>query len=252
MLNDDSKVHRINVEGDIPFIDARTTALQLVDTPGSNNSQNQAHKNATYSAINNDSNNLILYVLNGTQLSTSDDASLLDYVAEQISKGGKQIRDRFMFVINKMDCFNSEEENIAVVVTHIKEYLSSHGIHDPQIFPCSAFVALNLCTTLREVEKRELEYRLAEAQKNGDTKTQAFIHCGLYSIEAAITAYVKKYAQTKKIKDLIESFYEILKSSQVLAKAKIVVATDEDAAKAYAARAEAVKVKIRDGQEAQS
>ena len=295
-LNGNAEVHRINAEGDIPFIDARTTALQLVDTPGPNNSQNQAHKNATYSAINNDSNNLILYVLNGTQLSTNDDASLLDYVAEQISKGGKQIRDRFMFVINKMDSFNPEEENIAGVIDQAKKYLAAHGIHDPQIFPCSAFTALNLYTVLRDVDinnltraeerklsssardtlpmidkfieyesmhleqysvlapstKRELEYRLSEAQNNSDTKMQAFIHCGLYSIEAAITAYVKKYAQTKKIKDLVESFYEVLESSQVLVKAKTMVATNEDAAKATAARAEAVKAKIRDGQEAQS
>ena len=83
-LNDNTNVHRISASGNIPFLDARSTALMLVDTPGPNNSQNQAHKNTTYKAINNDSNNLVLYVLNGTQLSTNDDASLLSYVAEQI------------------------------------------------------------------------------------------------------------------------------------------------------------------------
>ena len=293
-LNSNPEVHRIVAKGDIPFIDARTTALMLVDTPGPNNSQNQAHKNTTYRAIHNDNNNLILYVLNGTQLSTNDDASLLDYVAEQIAKGGKQIRDRFLFVINKMDSFNPEEENIANVVDQARKYLASHGIYDPQIFPCSAFTALNLSTTLRDVDidnlsraqekklpsaardaltmidkfieydsmhleqysilapstKRELEYRLAQAQENGDTKMQAFIHCGLYSIEAAITAYVKKYAQTKKIKDLVESFNEVLDSSKVLLTAKDKVRTDADAARAYVARAEAVKSKIQSGQDA--
>lgn len=295
-LNSNPEVHRIIAAGDIPFIDARTTALMLVDTPGPNNSQNQAHKNTTYRAINNDSNNLILYVLNGTQLSTNDDAALLDYVAEQIAKGGKQIRDRFMFVINKMDSFNPDDENIADVIEQARRYLASHGIYDPQIFPCSAFTALNLTTTLRDVDindltrnqlkqlpsaardtltmidkfieyepmhleqysvlapstKRELEYRLAQAQENGDTKMQAFIHCGLYSIEAAITAYVKKYAQTKKIKDLVESFNEVLESSQVLVKAKTTVATDEEAAKKIVARAEAVKAKIQSGQDAKN
>lgn len=295
-LNSNSEVYRIVAEGDIPFIDARTMALMLVDTPGPNNSQNQAHKNTTYRAINNDSNNLILYVLNGTQLSTNDDAALLDYVAEQITKGGKQIRDRFMFVINKMDSFNPEEENIAGVVEQARRYLASHGIYDPQIFPCSAFTALNLTTTLRDVDidnltraqlrslpsaardaltmidkfieyesmhleqysilapstKRELEYRLAKAQESSDTKAQAFIHCGLYSIEAAITAYVKKYAQTKKIKDLVESFYEVLESNQVLLNAKKKVTDDEEAAKKVVARAEAVKAKIANGQEAQN
>src|SRR5699024_7103687 len=85
-LKDNPNVHRISTEGDIPFLDSKSTALMLVDTPGPNNSQNQAHKNTTYRAINNDSNNLILYVLNGTQLSTNDDAALLHYVADQIKK----------------------------------------------------------------------------------------------------------------------------------------------------------------------
>src|SRR5699024_2522439 len=74
-LNEDDKVYRISAQGNVPFLDSRSTALMLVDTPGPNNARNQAHKNTTYRAINNDSNNLILYVLNGTQLSTNDDAA---------------------------------------------------------------------------------------------------------------------------------------------------------------------------------
>ena len=55
-LNDNENVHRISATGNIPFLDAKSTALMLVDTPGPNNSQNQAHKNTTFKAINNDSN----------------------------------------------------------------------------------------------------------------------------------------------------------------------------------------------------
>lgn len=294
-LNDNVDVHRIAANGNIPFLDARSTALMLVDTPGPNNSQNQTHKNTTYRAINNDSNNLILYVLNGTQLSTNDDASLLSYVAEQIKKGGKQVRDRFLFVVNKMDGFNPEEEDIGRAIKAAKTYLASYGIEDPQIFPCSAYTALNIRTyldgididnltraderklpsaardtlpmidkfidyesmhleqysTLSPSAQRELDYKLSQAEKNGDTKEEALIHCGIYSIEAAITAYVKKYAKTKKVKDLVESFQEVLESTQVLAKAKTQVATDEKAAKACAERAAAVKAKIDDGKEAE-
>lgn len=295
-LNEDENVHRIAAQGNIPFLDARSMALMLVDTPGPNNSQNQAHKNTTYKAINNDANNLILYVLNGTQLSTNDDASLLSYVAEQIKKGGKQVRDRFIFVVNKMDGFNPEEEDIGKAITAAKRYLASYGIEDPQIFPCSAYTALNIRTyldgididnmtraderklpsaardtlpmidkfieyenmhleqysTLSPSAQRELNYKLSQAEKNGDTKEQALIHCGIYSIEAAITAYVKKYAKTKKVKDLVESFQEVLESTQVLAKAKSQVATDEEAAKACAERAASVKKKIADGKEAEA
>lgn len=293
-LNDDDNVHRIAATGNIPFLDAKSTALMLVDTPGPNNSQNQAHKNTTYRAINSDANNLILYVLNGTQLSTNDDASLLSYVAEQIKRGGKQVRDRFLFVINKMDGFNPEEEDIEKAITAAKRYLASYGIEDPQIFPCSAYTALNIRTyldgididnmtraeerqlpsaardtlpmidkfidyesmhleqysTLSPTAQRELNFKLSQAEKNGDTKEQALIHCGIYSIEAAITAYVKKYAKTKKVKDLVESFQEVLESTQVLAKAKTQVATDEEAARACAERATIVKAKIADGNEA--
>lgn len=293
-LNSDEDVYRISAKGNIPFLDARSTALMLVDTPGPNNSQNQAHKNTTYRAINSDSNNLILYVLNGTQLSTNDDAALLTYVADQIKKGGKQVRDRFLFVVNKMDGFNPEEEDIEKAIKAAKRYLTSYGIEDPQIFPCSAYTALNIRTYLKGVDidtlsrseerklptaardtlpmidkfidyesmhleqystlspsaQRELDYQLRQAENNEDTKEQALIHCGIHSIEAAITAYVKKYAKTKKVKDLVESFQEVLESTQILAKAKTQVATDEEAARACAERAAAVKAKIADGQEA--
>lgn len=194
-----------------------------------------------------------------------------------------------------MDGFNPEEEDIGKVITAVKRYLGFYGIEDPQIFPCSAYTALNIRTYLQGIDidnmsraeerklpsaardtlpmidkfidyesmhleqystlspsaQRELNYKLAQAEKNGDTKEQALIHCGIYSIEAAITAYVKKYAKTKKIKDLVESFEEVLESTQVLAKAKTQVATDEEAARACAERAAAVKEKIADGKDAE-
>ena len=115
-LNSNEDVHLISAQGDIPFLDANDTSLMLVDTPGPNNSQNQAHKNTTYRAINGDQNNLILYDLNATQLGINDDASLLQYVSDQIKKGGKQVRDRFIFVINKMDALNPEEESVEEAV----------------------------------------------------------------------------------------------------------------------------------------
>ena len=294
-LNDDERVHRIAADGEIPFLDSKSTALMLVDTPGPNNAQNQAHKNTTYRAINNDSNNLILYVLNGTQLSTNDDAALLHYVADQIKKGGKQVRDRFLFVINKMDQFNPQEESIEKAILSARNYLASYGIDDPQLFPCSAFTALNIKTDLAGIDidnltrtqerqlplsardtllmidkfldfdslhlerystlspsaQQELNFQLSKAVEQGDTKKQALIHSGIYSIEAAISAYVKKYAKTKKIKDLVESFQEVLESNEVLVKAKTQVATDEAAAKACSDRAAAVRQKIADGKEAE-
>jgi len=295
-LNENEKVYRICAEGDIPFLDSRSMALELVDTPGPNNSQNPAHMTTTYRAINNSSNNLILYVLNGTQLSTDDDANLLNAVSEKIREGGKQMRDRFLFVVNKMDQFNPEEEDIGKAIDAARKYLARHGIEDPQLFPCSAFTALNIrnyfadvdidnltraeqrslpqaakdtlpmidkfieyenmhlekYTTLSPSAQSELDYRLSQAVKRGDTKEQALIHSGICSIEAAITAYVKKYAKTKQIKDLVETFEEILEEKKIWADIRKAVATDEEEAKACVARSEAVRRKIADGKEAKA
>ena len=295
-LNANEKVGRIEAEGNNPFLDSDSTALCLVDTPGPNNAQNQQHKNTTYSAVNSDSNNLILYVLNATQLGTNDDDNLLKYVAEQIQKGGKQARDRFLFVINKMDTFDPSSEKIEDTLKRVREYLAKHGIEEPQIYPCSASVALNLRTVLRDVDdvesltraeeralpmaaretlplidkfneypslhleqystlspsaQQELNFRLRQAESRKDTKEQALIHCGIYSIEAAITAYVKKYAKTKKVKDLVESFQEVLESSKIFIDLKARVASDEKAAQEIAHRAEVVRKKIENGEEAQ-
>lgn len=294
-LNENPQVSTISARGDIPFLDSRENALVLVDTPGPNNSMNREHQNITYRALNNDSNNLILYVLNGTQLSTNDDASLLSYVSEQIRKGGKQMHDRFLFVVNKMDDFDPEEEDIAQAINAAREYLAQYGIEQPQIFPCSAFTALELRTQLKDVDidnigrrelkelppkaretiskidkfidyesmhleqysslspsqRDEIEWELHEAEENGDTKKQALIHCGIYSIELAIKAYVKKYATTKKVKDLVESFSEVLGSAETLAKLKNEIAKDETTAKAIAEQAENVKRKIDEGKESE-
>ena len=239
-LNDDERVYKISATGNIPFFDDKSIALMLVDTLISGGLKKQVYNNMIYRAINSDSNNLILYVMNGTQLSTNDDASLLEYVAKQIKEGGKQIRDRFIFVVNKMDGFNPEEENIERTIKAARSYLASYGIDDPQIFPCSAYTALNIRTyladididnltradekklpsaardtlpmidkfieyesmhleqysTLSPIAQRELDLRLRQAEEKGDMKEQALIHCGIYSIEAAIKSYIKEYVNT--------------------------------------------------------
>ena len=297
-LNNDNtgKVRKIFVEGNIPFLTADDTALKLIDTPGTNNSRNQEHKNTTYRALESSSNSLVIYILNTQSLQTNDDDNLLRYVAEQIRKGGKQVRDRFLFVVNKIDELNLDDgETPEKILQSVRGYLAERGIHDPQLFPCSALSALTLETSLKGMQfdrlndfgkkislavrktipvlemlneeecmhlekystlcpsaQNELEYRLKKAEAEGDANEQALIHSGICSLEAAITAYVKKYAKTKKIKDLVESFEEILDSTQVLVKAKMTVAQDEEAAKACAQRAAAVRAKIDGGEEAKT
>ena len=254
-LNENEEVYRITVNGSISFLDAEGIATMLIDTPAPNISRSKMYQEMGKQVFANNSNNLFVYVLNGTQLLTSEDTSLLAYLADLIKKNGEQIRDRVLFVLNKMDLFDSEED-IRSVVMETKRYLEAYGIEDPQIFPCSAYTALNIQTyfdgididNLTRAEERklslaaretlfviddfinceamhleqysslsqnmseELNYKLSLAKENEDTKEQALIHCGIYSIEAVISEYVKKYA---KLQQLCEPDRETIKRENV-------------------------------------
>lgn len=131
----------IELRGNIVAMQPREhVRLVLTDTPGPNNSQDADHALKTMSFIKDSRRNpLILYVLNGTQLSTDDDKRLLSLVSETMQKGGKQSKDRFIFVVNKMDAFDPEKgEYVGAALERVKEYLENNGINNPQIYPVSA------------------------------------------------------------------------------------------------------------------
>ncbi|MBU2737688.1 dynamin family protein [Acidithiobacillus concretivorus] len=141
--NQQEGTFRIDIEGDIVAIEKRDNVrLVLTDTPGPNNSQNDEHRRKTMEFIQDSRRNpLILYILNGTQLSTHDDKILLNLVAKQMSEGGKQSKDRFIFVVNKMDAFDPEKgEDPSKTLDNVRNYLKSNGILNPLVYPVSAYL----------------------------------------------------------------------------------------------------------------
>lgn len=192
-LNDDPQVGRIHIEGDIPFIDSKGTALMLVDTPGPNNSQDISHRDITFQEVCENDRNIILYVLNGTQLSTNDDAELLDHIADQM-KTGKASRDRILFVINKMDQFDPEDENIEAGVENAKKYLKGHGIINPRLFVCSALAALEIRTALRDIDFSCLT--LKEERKLPMSTRSAL--CAINKLNDYSNMYLEQYAVTSE------------------------------------------------------
>ena len=161
---------RIELRGNIVSMQAREhVRLVLTDTPGPNNSLNAEHERTTMSFIQDSSRNpLILYVMNATQLGTYDDKYLLGLVAQTMKKGGKQSKDRFIFVINKMDNFDPEKgENVGAALGNVKRYLESNGIRNPLVYPISA----NLARLLRK------DRALLTAKERNDlhTMTELFL-----------------------------------------------------------------------------
>ena len=206
---------------------------------------------------------LVLYIMNATQLAVNDDCALLNTVAESMKVGGKQSRDRFIFVVNKLDDFQKGEDSIDAALEKVRNYLKDHGIENPNIYPASALTALNIRTLLEnsddadpdDVDEAELKVRkfnrnkemhfedyapltpsvrgqiqqeLAKAKENGDANGEALIHCGIVSVEAAIRMYVQKYAKTAKIKNIVDTFQKRLESAKSFETTKQEIAENKD------------------------
>lgn len=172
-LNSNPHVSTIRAEGDIPFLTAEDVALVLVDTPGPNNSRDPEHKKATYKMLSESSKTVVLYIMNATQLAVNDDYNLLSHVAESMRVGGKQSRDRFIFVVNKLDDFKKGEDSIEAALNKVRSYLHDNGIDDPNIYPASALTALNIRTLLNRDED-EIDDDDLDAYEEAELKVKRF------------------------------------------------------------------------------
>ena len=284
-LNNDPEVSKIRVEGDIPFVTAEDVSLVLVDTPGPNNSRDPEHKKATYRMLSESSKAVVLYILNATQLAVNDDCNLLSYVAKSMKVGGKQSRDRFIFVINKLDQFRKGEDSVESAINKVKNYLHDNEIDNANIYPASALAALDIRTILKAEKideddnvydangrvnrlnhhpemhfetiapltpsaRREIEARLADAEANDDKNEQALIHSGIVSIEMAIKMYVQKYAKTAKIKNIVDTFSKRLESAQSFETTKKNITENQDKEQEIIKNIETIEKKLKNGEDA--
>ena len=289
-LNANPNVSKIRVEGNIPFVDSDDVSLVLVDTPGPNNSRDPEHKAATYRMLSESSKTVVLYIMNATQLAVNDDFNLLSHVADSMRVGGKQSRDRFIFVVNKLDDFKKGEDSVESTIKKVRDYLKDNGIENPNIYPASALTALNIRTILSKYDsivadddddedvdeaktkarkftkneemffekyapltpsaRGEVENMLAESIANGDKKQQALIHSGIISIEAAIKMYVQKYAKTAKIKNIVDTFIKKLESARSFEATKQEIAVNQDKQKEILAEIDVLKKKLESGDDA--
>lgn len=124
------------------LVRSKSLNVVLTDTPDPNNSRDERHRITTMQKIGDDKKRpLILYVLNAQQLGINDDKNLLVEIGK-IIKSDPQARDRFLFVLNKADAFDSQKEgNIDAILGKCRRYLEETGIESPFIYPISARLA---------------------------------------------------------------------------------------------------------------
>lgn len=157
-LNNNPTVSTVHVDGDIPFVTSDEISLVLVDTPGPNNSRDPEHKATTYRMLSESSKTLVLYILNATQLAVNDDSDFLNHVADSMRVGGKQSKDRFIFVVNKLDDFKQGEDNVESSIEKVRKYLEDKGIRNPNIYPAAALPALEIRTSLKDVDLKNINF----------------------------------------------------------------------------------------------
>lgn len=278
-LNDDDKVSVIKVNGDIPFVSAEDVSLVLIDTPGPNNSRDPEHKKVQSEFLSKSSKSLVLYIMEGT-FGSDDDNALLQRVADSMKVGGKQSKDRFIFVVNKMDDRKKEDGDTEQTLDRIRAYLKKHGINNPNLFPAAALPALNIRLiengaevdedTIDETEmkvrklnrnetlhfenyaslpssiRRQINETLAVAKDAGDANAEALIHTGVVSIEAAIRQYVQKYAKTAKIRNIVDTFMHKLEEVGCFEETKKELAENRDESERIVAHIENIRKNVDD------
>ncbi len=245
-LNGSSIVSEIVVTGNIPFLKSDDVSLVLIDTPGPNNSRDPQHRKTQIEFLSKSSKSLVLYIMTG-EFGTDDDHNLLKRVADSMSIGGKQSKDRFIFVLNKLDDRKLEDGDTNQTLDKVRNYLKTHGIESPNLFPAAALPALNIRLiennftldeyTIDETEvkvkklnrneslhfenyssfpksiQNEISLQVSKCKETNNKNLEALIHTGIPSVEAAIRQYVQKYAKTAKIKNIADTFIHKLESA---------------------------------------
>ena len=102
------------------------------DSPGVNYSGDHEHKEIADRLIKAKKYNMLIYVMNSTQLATNDEDEHLDFVKQRIG------RTPVLFVMNKVDSYDVEEEDIFATMHRQTEYLKKKGFKNPTICPVSA------------------------------------------------------------------------------------------------------------------
>ena len=156
-LNEDDKVDEVRVYGNMPFVSSDELSLVLVDTPGPNNARDDSHEEVQQNALGKSSKALVLYIMTN-EYGTDDDEITLRRVANTMSVGGKQSKDRFLFVVNKMDSRNKNDGSTEETLDQVREYLKAQGINNPNLFPAAALPALNI----RRMEKEKVDEDIEE------------------------------------------------------------------------------------------
>jgi GTP-binding protein EngB required for normal cell division len=179
------------------------TRICLIDTPGVNYALNDIHGELTRKAVTEENYDKLIYVLNAEYLGTDDEIRYLKYISENVPK------EKVIFVVNKLDRFNSAEDSIPESIEGVKADLQRIGYENPVICPLSAYFSLLIKKkqhndTLNKNELDAFDFYVKEFNKpeydlsvyydkpvdgmidNSDELLKMSLKCGLYGLETIL------------------------------------------------------------------
>ena len=238
-----NEIDCIDIRGNIPNINSDKVNIVFVDTPGGNNSQDENHAKVMKNAINDENKGMILFVFNYTQLETDDCDNILNFISQAMKRSslGKQSRDRFIFVCNKMDAQDTDKESYDFVIDKIKRHLRKYDIKEPNLFLTCADVAklirmdkegkkltesdedrldgylkpfnrpsrqLFRYASIPEIQKEKYQLQANQIGDTGEKRSPivAEINSGIPALEEALKRYIEKYAIAIKVKTVHDIF----------------------------------------------
>lgn len=138
--NENPNIDKIIIRTQIKGVLNTKKRAVLIDTPGTNNSQDASHGKITLDILSKIKEGLIVYIINATQFGINDDKTLLLNVCQTLNKR-KELSA--VFVVNKCDEYEAEKgESIEKILMDIHDYLTSEcKIENPDIIPTSALWA---------------------------------------------------------------------------------------------------------------
>src|SRR5699024_11081971 len=118
--NEDNKSYKITVG---TFFNGELGGKRIIlfDSPGVNSSENVEHTEISQRMIKSRKYHLMIYVLNSTQLGTTDEEHHLEVVKQRLG------RTKIIFVMNKVDQLISEDDNYLDSIENQRKFLVSKG-----------------------------------------------------------------------------------------------------------------------------
>lgn len=235
--NKNEDVDEIIIEGPILHNDAAIT-IELVDTPGPNNSQDLRHRAKIEHFIQTAEHPILLYIMDATKIGTDDDAAYMLLLKEWFEQAQLNIAERTYFLLNKVDEFDTPED-VGRTLQTVREFLAKYTIQQPKIYPISAQYALlyrqqQQGHTLTSRQQRSLaimedvfsDLQLlnhatlsSKVKAHWEEKMDVFLkqqallaRTGLLILEETLTQFVKNEAFTQQAKIIVE---ELIEKAQV-------------------------------------